>query len=248
MKTKFILSHLFVLSLITSCSTQLKNRDVTQYYSGMGLEKYFLSEIPTWANFSSVGNCFRSKSIQYLDIGALMKSFNLSFIDALQIQATFNEDYLGVKKDPNAKMTFKDLEIIYFKASQKVTGKINFFDAPDFKTIHLIWIDEILADKTLEKEKKLKSFLQSDVHNNGFPILVSACLTKSEIAEKFPGQSFKILSAELFSSYDNTGSAIPGLKLDLGTLFKANQNIIFYTQKSPRFNDDIRGNYKPLAY
>ena len=248
MKTKIILSLLFILILTTSCSTQLKSRDVTQYYSGMGLEKYFLSEIPAWANFSSVGNCFRSKSIQYLDIGALMKSFNLSFVDALQIQATFNEDYLEVKKDSNLKITFKDLEIIYFKANQKVTGKINFFDAPDFKTIHLIWLDEVLADKTLEKEKKLKNFLQSDVHNNGFPILVSACLTKSEITEKFPGLSAKILSAELFSSFDNLGSVIPGLRLDLGSLFKANQSIIFYTQKSPRFNDDIRGNYKPLAY
>ncbi len=245
-----LIALFFNLSLLTSCTTQLKNRDVTQFYSGMGLEKYFLSEIPSWANFSPAGRCFRSKNLQYLDIGALMKSFNMTYVDALQVQASFNEEYLNIKKDPNVRLTFKDLEILYFKASQKVAGKIKFFEAPDFSVIHLISVDEILGDKTLVREKKLKAFLQSSVHDNGFPILISSCLTKSEIEEKFPGQSLKILSAELFSSYNELGEATPGINLNLNSFFKPNQKIIYYSQlkvDSLQLND-ISGNYKFTTY
>ncbi len=247
-KTNFYYFILSILFLISSCSSQLKTRDASQFYSGMGLEKYFLSEIPAWANFSSQGSCFRTKNLQYLDIGALMKSFNLSFADALQIQGTFNEEYLVLKKDPNARITFKDLEIIYFKASQKVSGKIKFFEAPDFKTIHLISVDEILSDKSQTKLNKLKKFLQSDIHNDGYPILVSACLTKSEIEEKFPGQSLKILSAELYSNFNERGETVPGLNLNLPALFKSQQKIIFYSQQETLPSNEILGNYKSAIY
>ena len=236
-----------------SCSTQLKNRDVTQYYSGMGLEKYFLSEIPSWANFGMEGKCFRSKNLQYLDIGALMKSFNMNYADALQVQASFNEEYLFLKKDPNVRLTFKDLEILYFKASQKVAGKIKFFEAPEFHTIHLISVDDILSQNAPTSElrvKKLKSFLQSDIHNNGFPVLISTCLTKLEIEEKFPGQSWKILSAELFSSFNELGEAVPGIYLNLNHFFKANQKIIYFSQQKTETSkiNDIIGNYKINNY
>jgi len=249
MKKTNVIAILFLMIFFNcACTSQLKNRDTSQFYSGMGLEKYFLSEIPSWANFSSQGRCFRTKSLQYLDIGALMKSFNLSYEDSLQIQATFNEEYLTLKKDLSLRLTFKDLEIIYFKASQKVSSKIKFFDTPDFKTVHLISVDDILSDKTQTRLNKLKKFLQSDVHNDGYPVLISSCMTKTEIEAIFPGQSLKILSAELFSSFNEEGEKVPGFNLSLSAFFKSHQKIKFYSQQESLPSNEILGNYKSVIY
>jgi hypothetical protein len=238
---------LFILLFtLASCSTGLKPRTVDQYYISTGVEKYFLSDIPEWANFSQSAGCFRTKGIRYFDLNALMKSYSLKYSDALQIQATFNEEFLSMKKKPDANLTLKDEEVLFFRASDKVNSKITFFDPPTFKEIHLIWLDEALKGKS--QEERLKKFLQSSVHDTGVPVLVSACLTKNDIEAKFPGIAVKAISAEMFSIYDSEGNRRPNMHIGLNEFFKPEQKLIFYTQETKKTVEDIKGTYKVVNY
>lgn len=232
--------------LLSACSSGLKPRNVEEFYVSSGIEKYFLSDIPEWANFSQSAGCFRTKGMRYFDIDALMKSYSMKYPEAVQIQATFNEEFLTLKKTTKATPTLKDEEVLFFKASEKVNSKINFFDAPTFKQVHLIWLDEALLGK--KQEDRLKAFLQSSVHDNGFPVLISACLTKSEVEEKFPGMALKVISAELFSIYDEAGVKQPMIHTNIAAFFKPDQKIIFYKQDPKKTADDIRGNFKVSNY
>lgn len=232
--------------LLSACSNGLRPRSVEEFYVSSGIEKYFLSDIPEWANFSQSAGCFRTKGMRYFDIDALMKSYSMKYPEAVQVQATFNEEFLNLKKATKATPKLKDEEILFFKASEKVNSKINFFDAPTFKQVHLIWLDEALLGK--KQEDRLRAFLHSSVHDNGFPVLVSACLTKSEVEEKFPGIALKVISAELFSIYDETGAKMPMIHTNIGAFFKPDQKIILYKQDLKKSADDIRGNYKIANY
>jgi hypothetical protein len=234
------------LFILSGCANGLKPRPVDQYYTSTGVEKYFLSDIPEWANFSQSAGCFRTKGIRYFDIDALMKSYSLKYTEAVQVQATFNEEYLVLKKQPNVTLSLKDEEVLFFKASDKVNNKITFFEAPDFKQVHLIWLDEALIGK--KQEDRLRQFLQSSTHDAGVPVLISACLTRMEIEAKFPGLAIKNISAEMFSIYDDKGQKKPSLHINLGAFFKPNQKIIFYTQEIKKTVEDIKGSYKLSNY
>lgn len=245
MKSVFFL--LMVTSvLLSSCSSGLKPRTVDQYYTSTGVEKYFLSDLPEWANYSVSAGCYRTSGIRYFNIDALMKSYSLSYSDAIQIQATFNDEYLALKKQAGVTVGLKEEELVFFKASDRVNSKIKFFDAPTFKQIHLIWLDEALKGK--KQEDKLRNFLQSSVQDYGFPVLISACLTKSEIEAKFPNMAIKVISAEMFSVYDATGARQPSIHTQIGEFFKPEQKLIFYSQEAKKSLDNIRGNYKVSNY
>lgn len=237
---------MFVSFLVGSCSNGLKPRVVDQYYVSTGVEAYFLTDLPEWANYSATAECYRERSIRYFNIDALMKSFSLSYFNAIQVQATFNEEYLALKKKSDVNLGLKDEELIFFKANDKVKNSINFFDAPTFKQIHLIWLDEVLIGK--KQEDKLKRFLTSSVQDNGFPVLVSACLTKSEIEAKFPDVAIKAISAEMFSVYDSSGVRLPTIHTQIGAFFKPEQKLIFYSQGTKKTLDNIKGNYKVSNY
>ena len=245
MKNVFLI--LIVVSfLVGSCTSGLKPRNVDEYYVSNGVEKYFLTDLPDWANYSVSAECHRTTAIRYFNIDALMKSFALSYSDAIQLQATFNDEYLDLKKDPDATLGVKEEELIFFKASDKIKNKIVFFDAPTFKQIHLIWLDEMINGK--KQEDKLKKFLESSVQDNGFPVLISACLTKNEIEAKFPNVAIKAISAEMFSVYDSHGERQPSLHASLAAFFKPEQKLIFYSQKAIKPLDNIKGNYKMSNY
>lgn len=245
----FPLLILLNLFIVASCSTTpgLKPRGVEDYYISTGVEKYFLSDIPDWANFSQSAGCFRLKGLRYFDVDALMKSYALTFFEALQLQGSFNEEYAIIKTNQaRESLTLKEEENLFFKASEKVSSKIYYNDLPAFKQIHLIWVDEVIGN--IDKENKLKTFLQSSVHNEGVPVLVSACLNREAVEKMVPDASYKILSAEVFTVYDKTGVRKPSLHLDLTQFFKADQKLFFYTQNAKRTIEDIKGNFKVLNY
>lgn len=246
MKNIYISLMISGLVLLGSCSSSLKPRDVAQYYPSTGVEKYFLSDLPEWANYSVSAGCHRTSGIRYFDIDALMKSYSLKYNEAVQIQATFNEEFLVLKKQKGITIGPKEEEVVFFKASDRVNSKIYFFEAPTFKQIHLIWLDEALKGK--KQEDKLKSFLESSVHDSGFPVLISACLTKSEIEEKFPNVALKVISAEMFSVYDTNGARQPSIHIELDSFFKPDQKIIFYSQEPKKSLDNIKGKYKVSNY
>lgn len=240
---------LITLFLINACSTTkgLKPRDVDEYYVSTGVERYFLPSIPGWANFSQTSGCFRNSGLKYLNIDSLMKSYSISFFEAIQLQALFNEEYVSIKQAQSKDvLTLKEDENIFFKSMEKVGSKIYFTDLPSFKRIHLVWLDDIRGDKV--KEEKLKSFLNSAVHDEGVPVLISACMTRAEI-EKFVSEAhYKSISAELFSTYNEKGIQIPNMHINLGVFFKPEQKLFIYSQTLKDKILDIQGNFKLINY
>lgn len=249
MKYFFILSALvfFLYGCAEVSQPGLKSRTVEDYYISTGVQKYFLTDIPSWANFDQKASCFRSSTIRYFDIDALMKSYGLSYNKALQVQASFNEEYnLFKETDKNHNPTLKEEELLFYKVSEKVSSKIDFFDPPIFKRINLIWLDEVLGDT--KKEKKLKNFLESKTMNEGVPVLISFCLTKYEIEKQFPTINIKMITAEMFSIFDKLGNKTTGFRIDLEQFFNPTQKLYFYSQQSSVASEEIKGTFKAINY
>lgn len=235
---------IFILSLfmLASCANEnIKPHSVENYFQSSGVEKYFLSEIPVWANFSENGACFRKEQIRFFNIEALMKSYAINYSAAIQIQATFNDEYLRLAKAKDTVVPFSEEQLLFFKASDQVNSKIVFFEAPSFKKIHLIWVDG--AEDTV-----IKKFLKSSVHDNGVPVLFSLCLTKRELETKFSEQNFKMISTEMLSIYNEEGKKDPSFKIYLGQFFKADQEINFYTPKKINEMNELKGKFKIINY
>lgn len=241
----FVLTFLSILTV--SCAVnKMQPRTVEDYYAQTGTEKYFLPDVPAWASFDQNAGCFRKSGIKYFNIEALMKSYALTYDQAIQIQASFNEEYLRFKKPEAVKApTMREEELLFYKVSEKISSKILFFDPPTFKRINLIWLDEVAGDE--KKIKKLKLFLNSATMDTGLPILVSFCMTRDEVEKQFPEINTKMITAELFSAYDSNGNAHPGLILDLGLIFKPEQAMYFYSQKK-FVPEEFKGTIKILNY
>ena len=249
MKIKLILLALIIV--VSSCSflgnSGSKPRTVEDYYVTTGVEKYFLTDLPSWANFDQKAGCYRTTTIRYFDIDALMRSYGLNYNNAIQVQASFNDELLQFKRlDKNHLLNLKEEELLFYKVSEKVSSKIIFFDPPTFSRVNLIWLDEVLGDP--KKEKKLANFINSSVMEAGVPILVSFCLTRDEIENNYPNLHLKMITAELFSVYESTGQKTPGFKIDLEQFFSKSQKLFFYSQKNVVPTEEVHGTYKLLNY
>jgi hypothetical protein len=232
-----------IIFLLSACANQsIKQRTIEEYYQSSGVEKYFLSSLPIWANFSTIAGCFRNEQIQYLDLNALMKSYSVSYATALQIQGSYNEEYLKLTKLRDNIVPFSEMQLLFFRASDRVNSKIVFFEPPSFNRIHLVWVDNV-------DTQKVKKFLKSSVHDKGIPILLSFCLTKNELEAKFSESNYKIISAEMFSIFDITGAKTPAFGLSLDQLFKANQEVILYSPQAKQQEiNEIKGKYQVINY
>jgi len=189
-KIILLLIALQVSSCALNSSSSMKSRTLENYYVSTGVEKYFLTAIPNWANFDQKAACFRSSSIRYFDLNTLMKSYSINYNKALQMQAAFNEEYNILQTSIGSRpSTLKEEELLFYKISEKFP--INyFFDTPSFKKINLIWFDEIVGDA--KAEKKLRVLLNSKLMEEAVPVLVSLCLTRSEIEKRYPDFSEKL--------------------------------------------------------
>jgi hypothetical protein len=233
----------FLFLILVGCANEnLKTRTVENYYQSTGVEKYFLTELPPWANFSSAAGCFRQDPIRYFDLNALMKSYSINYATAIQVQASFNDEYARLAKKKDTVIPFSEEQLLFFRASDKVNSKIIFFGPPTFKRIHLIWVDAVDV-------AKVKKFIKSDTNNKGVPVLLSFCMTKHELEEKFSEENFKMISAEMFSVYDIAGAKIPGFALSLDQFFKPEQELIIYSpQKNNETISELKGKYQIINY
>lgn len=241
MKLFFIITNIIFLSSCASwVNSDYKPRRLEDYYVSTGVEKYFLPEIPSWANFDQKASCFRSQNIRYFDLDALMKSYSLEYNTAIQMQAEYNLELFNFMVEyKDKKPNLKEEELMFYRVSDKISGKINFFEAPKFKRIHLIWLDEILESES--GLKKLKKFLESSTSDKGAPVIVSFCLTRAELEKRYPDLVPKAITAEMFSIFDNAGKRTPNFNLELEKFFDASQSIYFYSQKKISINEMLIG-------
>jgi hypothetical protein len=235
-----LLNILFLSSCASWVNPDYKPRRIEDFYVSTGVEKYLLPEIPSWVNFDQRASCFRSQNIRYFDLDALMKSYSLEYNTAIQMQAEFNAELNTFSIEHQGKKpNLKEEELMFYRVSDKISGKINFFEAPKYKRIHLIWLDEVLESEI--GLKKLKKFLESSTSDKGAPVIVSFCLTKADLEKRFPDLAPKAITAEMFSIYDNSGKRTPNFTLELDKFFEASQSIYFYSQKKISINEMLVG-------
>ena len=122
----------------------------------------------------------------------------------------------------------------------QVLGGSYDFMVPKYKKVSVVWIDPYLSD-----QKKLRSIINRNDVQNGFPILLSNCLSSHEVEGlvkklKLEDLGVKILSAEMFSHFDSELKKQPFFSLDLNQMLKE-KNIIFY---GPRKPNEITGDFQ----
>ncbi len=244
---KKIIICIFLVSAYGCATKGLEPRSIESYYQSAGTEKYFLSDVPDWINISETANCKRSKPIRFFNLKQLMNSFDIDFKKALQIQATYNQDYLILSQKLNgAPIPLADEQSLFYKASDKVNSNILFFDAPKFKRVNLVWVDAILNNP--EEEKKLKKFLSSSTFDQAVPVLISMCMTRSELDEKFKEVHYSTIPAELLTLYSPDGKMNYQFKFYFDQLFSPDHVLNLYSKDKIAAEKIFSGKLKLFNY
>lgn len=231
---KYLLLLTFVLTgcATTNADKQLKRRDVEQYFSGTGVVKYFLSDLPEWANFSQTASCKRSTSVRYFNMSSLKKSYNYNYEQSVQLQYMYNVELNRLKsKTENSFIPFSEEEKMFFTLTDKVQANIRTFRVPTFKRVNLVWIDPFL--KTRGGEKRLVQLLNSKAMDTGHPVLISMCLNHLEL-ETYLGRrgllnkNIRYIPYEMFSPYNSEGEMEYLFQINFKEIFSSKQKLYLY--------------------
>ena len=240
-----------LFSFLLSCSgnekeTGLQRRNLEEYFVSTGVVRYFLPDLPAWANFSDSASCFRDQSIRYFDLNALRNSFSLSYEQSIQLQLLYNwEAHKKKKLHKVDHIPFKEEEKLFFTQTDRIQAGIRVFRSPKFKRVHLIWIDPYLSEK--KPEQSIKKVLAKSEMAKGHPVLVSKCLSHAGlnsllVKASLANQNIRLIGQELFSPFDIDGKKVPGFILYFNELFQKDQKLYFYSRNSflPK---DFRGKF-----
>lgn len=225
---------------------EMRRRSVNDYYISSGAVRYFLPEIPYWANFSEVGGCHRETSIKYLDFEKVRQSLALSYEEAIHLQLMFN-NLLSQRKIENSvsHIPFKEEEKIFFKASEQIQAGIRTFRLPKFKTVNLLWVDPLINKN---QKTRLKNLLNSNRFVSGHPVFVSLCKTRIGM-EKWMGENgltnknIRLVTYEMLSPYSLENELDTRYHLYLKEIFK-NKKINLFVPKEVEVPKLFEGEYK----
>ncbi|GAB4013239.1 MAG: hypothetical protein Fur0010_09930 [Bdellovibrio sp.] len=236
MKKCFVIfSMLFVFyGCASNHQSSLQRRAEDEYYLSRGPVRYFLSEIPYWANGSVSGQCFRKESSRFFDLKAVRQSYGLSYEEALQLQYAFNLELQQLKKlNTSGVLPLSQEEELFLQVSEKISSNIRSLQIPDYKKIHILWVDSIPLEN---RGKAVKKFINSEAGMSGFPMLLSFCYSSHELANWFSenvgNMSVRFAGHELLSPYDNRSELTPELATYWDSLFRDNQSVVFFKSKN----------------
>jgi hypothetical protein len=231
----------------TDADKHMKRRNLDEYFSGSGVVRYFLSDLPNWANFSQTASCQRSISPRYLNINTLISSYSYKYEEAIQLQYMYNVEMNKLKKRTEAEyLPFSDEEKLFFTLSDKVQADIRTFRAPKFKRVNFIWIDPLLKSKA--GNEKLVSLLNGAAMDEGHPVLISLCLNHFEIEAYLSkrglhNRNIRYIPYEMFSSYSVKGVQEPIFQLHIDQLFKKDQKLFLYIPKGSNKPSEFVGKF-----
>ncbi|MFT6546407.1 MAG: hypothetical protein ACJAT2_003754, partial [Bacteriovoracaceae bacterium] len=247
---KFLLIGLLFL---LGCSTtdadkQLKRRNLDEYFSGSGVVKYFLSDLPNWANFSQTASCQRTISPRYLNINTLISSYSYKYEEAVQLQYMYNVEMNKLKKRTESEyLPFSDEEKLFFTLSDKIQADIRTFRAPTFKRVNLIWIDPLLKNKN--GYERLMGLLNGEAMEKGHPVLISLCMNHFEFEDYLSkrgllNRNIRYIPYEMFSAFSVKGEQEPIFQLHINEFFKNDQRLFLYIPKGSINPSEFVGKFK----
>lgn len=233
---------IFLLLLLQACQSPYhaqEKKSINEVYIASGAEQYFLPELPAWSNVSEIAECRRMDNIRFLDFNRLNKSYGLDLEKLMQLQLMYNNNlkkmvinFDKIDRYSNAK---KDEEVLFFNSLDKIQGGVKEFLAPEFKQIHLVWIDDFVIDR--KKINKLKTLLSSEGFAAGFPVFVSTCLSAREmerflVENNLAEQNIKLISSEFLTPFQEDLNLGIHQNIQLGKIFKETQALFLYTTKN----------------
>jgi hypothetical protein len=234
-----------------SCATTEKGmfkQDLDQVYIGSGIEKYFLSDIPSWANFSEVGKCRRTQFIRYVNFKDMHLSYAMEYEQLIQYQLMLNRQFENYKRSTGRETVFlKDENYIIFNVHQQILGGGRDFLTPNFNRIHLISIDDSLGDK--KRLKQLKNLMKSNQMSKGHPVFISMCLSSYEVEDFIASNGFssmgvKGISQSMFTPYDTNFEMNYEYSINVEKIFK-DKTLILYSKEEMK---SVKGYDKLIKY
>jgi hypothetical protein len=200
-----ILPLFFLFVACAGQSTNGKLQDLDQVYQGAGVESFYLSDLPEWANFSPFYSCQREEPVRFLHFGQMYKNFSMDYEQLIQFQLMLNRNFASYKFSTGRKTIFlKDEAFIHNNVHQQILGGARDFIAPNFKRVHLIWVDPALSHEN--EKQKLKTLMRSKMMEKGHPIFISTCLSSSQLEKAINAMGLgnlggKFISQSMFSAF-----------------------------------------------
>lgn len=224
--------NFFLLLTLISCTSGVTRQDIDDApYRTSGLEQFFLPELPTWANNSASGQCFKKHNFQYLDFSKLATTYNLNYAQLVELQAQYNERLEGYFRSTAVRFVKPVEEAAFFSNTlEQVRGGVKHFKIPDMvKDVEVIWLDGFIANNKVDHLKKIT---QTNRFDERLPILFSSCLSRQDlnqwlIENDLDQVGFYMLSAEWLNPYDSELTMKPGLRLEIKKLLNENVKVKF---------------------
>ncbi len=212
-----------VLLLLISCGGGEVRRDSENVpYRTSGVEQFFLPELPTWTNFSSSGQCFKSSSFHYLDFSKLSSQYQLSYVEMIELQAQYNERIENYFRSTAVRFLKPVEEASFFSNTlEQVRGGVRHIKLPKVTDVDVIWIDSFLQEN---KMSELKKMMEAGRFNENLPLLFSSCLSHQGLVQlvaenNLEDAGFYFLSAETLSAFGSDFVLKPGLRVELAKIF-----------------------------
>lgn len=237
----------FVVACTSVSDVQQERRNIEEYYQSSGVTQYFLPMTPDWANRSETAACLRKEQVQFLDMPRLRKSLDLNYEQALQLQLGQTLVFKEMKKKiTHRPLSAKETETIFYTALDRVKSGIVEFRVPDFKRVHIIWVDEFFLKRRAMSE--LQGFMETRAMQKGHPVFLSLCASRTELEEflaiaKLNNQNIRLISSELFSPFNAKMELMPYDRFHIDHVFSKEQEIHFYTPDKKAI-PELEGQYK----
>jgi hypothetical protein len=176
--------------------------------------EYFLSMLPTWANFSTKGNCYRSSELQFLNFSKVHSSYSLNHQEITNIQVLLN---LKLIKSAALKvLTLEDRMAFFLESYEEHNSGVRFLELPKYSNFTLIWLDSIALER---REVMLRNLVSKGRFDESIPVLFSLCEDRLAI-EKFLMESG--LDSEFIYLVGSESSTIYTEEIKVSTSFFTN--------------------------
>ena len=183
---------------------------------------YFLSPLPIWANYAGRGGCFREREVQFMDLAALGRSFNLSYPQRVQFQGIYNELWRAYKDRYRVGvLPSTEQEKIFYQVLEKVRSEVGGINVPEHGRLNILWLDPLLANPAYAARF---AQVREEFVAQGHPMLVSTCLDQNGLKQwqaqlGMAQEDVRYVDLGFFASYQANGHRVAGEVIDSAALF-----------------------------
>ncbi len=243
----------FLALFFISCAHErnLRRYEVGEYYINSGVSKYFLSDLPKWANFSNVSSCRREGGVRFLNFNSISMSLDLKYDQILHLQGGFNESYRELKGKSGLRfLPLKEEEKLFFRWSEQVQADVKSFRSPKHNKIAVIWVDRAIHD--VQDAKKIVRWIDGPVGIQYYPVFLSHCLNGKEL-QRFISSVIKLdleyslISYDYFSPYSEKMELSDNIGVNLKMIIGDDKEVLFVGPSEKKVKE-FRGYDKMTKY